>query len=283
MNKAEISKAGFAAIRRSPRRLIANIQGMQKSGKTRLALTARKPIGYIGIEIGGDEGVVDQFIPANKDEFDGIQSVMIRVPAIQYPVDIPDGDKYDKAVSVEIVRTASEAMNQFYDAYYTSLENFATTVVDTGSDLWEILRLANFGRLEKIPTLSYTQLNRTMDKIIDDAFSYPGSVIFIHHLKEKWETFVNDKGKEQGRPSGVFDLAGYGGIKKKVQATVELWRDDLPLDKPDEQTGRLVSFNATIIDSRHNADSMGLAFKNDFTFADIGMSIIGGSSREDWS
>src|SRR3990167_11015756 len=95
LNKAEISAAGFTAIRRSPRRLIASIQGMPKSGKTRLALTAKKPIGYIAVEIGGDEGVVDQFIPTGSDSSEDIQRVLIRVPALEVPLDIADADKVE--------------------------------------------------------------------------------------------------------------------------------------------------------------------------------------------
>ena len=281
MNKSEITAAGFAAIRRSPRRLITNIQGMTKSGKTRLALTARKPIGYIAVEIGGDEGVVDHFIPAGSESSEDIQRVRIRVPNIEYPVDITDSKKYDEAISAEVQRTASEALDAFYAAYYASIANFATTVVDTGSDLWEIARLANFGRLEKVPQLAYTQLNKSMDKMIDDAFSAPGSVLFVHHLKEKWETYEDERGRKQGRPSGIFEMAGYGGMKKKVQTTIELWREDLA--DPNENTGRLTRFHGMIVDSRHNADAIGLKFEDDgLTFPEMGTAIIAGTRKSDW-
>src|ERR1043165_138965 len=85
MGKAEMEAAGFAAVRRSPCRLIASVQGPVKCGKTRLALTAKKPCGYISIEIGGDEGVVDQFIPEGQDEYEGIQRVQIRMQDPAYP------------------------------------------------------------------------------------------------------------------------------------------------------------------------------------------------------
>ena len=281
MNKAEISAAGFAAIRRSPRRLICNIQGMPKSGKTRLALTAKKPIGYIAVEIGGDEGVVDQFIPVGADSFEDIQRTLIRIPAIEIPADIADADKYDKAVSAEVQRTAGIALDAFYTAYYASIQNFATTIVDTGSDLWEIARLANFGRLEKVPQLAYTQLNKSMDKIIDDAFSAAGSVIFIHHMKELWSNVLGENGKMRGQASGEFGMAGYGGMKKKVQATIELWREDLT--EPNENTGRLTRFHGQIIDSRHNADSIGLRLADDeLTFSKIGAALVTGSKQSDW-
>lgn len=287
MNSNEVTMAGFSAVKRSPRRLIASIQGPVKAGKTRLALTAKKPIGLISIEIGGDEGVVDQFIPKGSDSFDGIQIAQIRMENPDYPDrnsygTSKDGERdYNDAVSSAVSAVAASAMDRFYAAYYASLANFPTTVIDTGSDLWELHRLANFGRLEKIPTLAYTQLNKAMDKVIDDAFSYPGNVIFLHHLKEKWETFTNDKGKDQQRPSGIFEMAGYGGIKKKVQAVIELWKEDLPPDTTDEETGRLITFHASIIESRHSADATGMRFRNDFDFGDV-CSQITKTPKKDW-
>lgn len=281
MNKKEITDAGFSAVRRSPHRLIASIQGPPKSGKSRLALTAKKPCGYISIEIGGDEGVVDQFIPHGANSFEQIQIAQIRMAEVAYPVDISDPKKYDEAVSQAVQDAANIAMDRFYAAYYASLANFETTIVDTGSDLWEIMRLANFGRLEKVPQLAYTQVNKMFDRLIDDAFSSKGSTILVHHLKEKWESFIDEKtGKERGRPSGIFEMAGYGGIKKKVQAVVELWREDL--SEPDDVTGQLVKFFAQIIDSRHFAGAMGKQFEYDFTFTDIGTTVMPGSTKTDW-
>lgn len=287
MNKTALQKAGFSAVTRCPRRLIANIQGMTKAGKTRLALTAKKPMGFISIEIGGDEGVVDQFIPDGMDANEDIQIIRIKMDNPAYPsrADYPggkEGDKgYDEAVSMAVQEVAAVALDKFYEAYYASLENMATTVVDTGSDLWELVRLSNFGRLEKIPQLAYGQMNKSMDKLIEDAFSYTGSVIFLHHMKEKWEN-VMENGKLKSTPSGVFELAGYSGMKKKVQATIEMWREDLTQETADNDTGRLVTFHCQIMESRHNPDAMGTAFKNDFTFADIGVTIIGNSKKVDW-
>ncbi len=284
--KADMKSAGFTAVRRSPKRLIASVQGLQKSGKTRLALTSKKPLGYIAVEIGGEEGVVDQFIPPDVESFDGIQIVKIRMDDPVYPnredfkADKAGEKDYNEAVSEAVQNAAAPALDAFYAAYYASLGSMETTVVDTGSDLWELMRLANFGRLEKIPQLAYGQLNKSMDKLIDDAFSAQGSLILIHHMTEKWENYVDEKsGKERGKPSGVFVMSGYKGIPKKVQAVVELWREDLA--EADDATGMLVKFNAMIVDSRHSAMSMGQKFGGEFDFASIGMAVMQ-SKRSDW-
>lgn len=287
-DKQEVIVAGFKPITRSPKRLIANIQSIKKSeGKTRLAFTARKPIGYVSVEIGGEEGVADGFIPSGEESFDGIQIARIRMENPQYPnrADFPggkDGDKeYDEAVNAAVQTVAEPALDAFYTAYYASLSNMATTVVDTGTDLYQLARLANFGRLEKIPQLAYAQVKRAFAKLLDDAYSYPGSCVFISHMKDKGEMVENDNGRgKKWQPTGVYETDGCAVLNDKVQAVIQLWRSELT--EPSAATGRMVEFNAQIVDSRHSADAMGSILKDDgITFANIGMLVAGGQ-RSDW-
>lgn len=289
MNNAEIISAGFSAIRRSPRRIIANIQSIKKSvGKTRLALTAPKPIGLIIVEVGGDEGVADQFIPAGMELNEDIQKVEIHMESPNYPNpndfnldDKASSKKYDEAVHAAVQEVAAPAMDAFYNAYYTSLKHMATTIVDTGTDLYRLCRLANFGRTEKIPQLAYTAVKNDFAKMLDDAFSAKGNVLWIHHMKDKGETIDDGKGSKKWVESGNFQINGCEVITDKVQAVIELWRDDLT--EADEKTGRMVKFHGQIVDSRHNPDAMGSKFvDDDLTFAQIGMALIPSTKESDW-
>ena len=280
-SSAELQAAGFSPVRRSPRRLIAIIQSITNAGKTYLALTGKRPIGYIAVEIGGEEGVVDKFIPEGAEESPDIHIARITMdePAYVDATGLSDKD-YQQRVTENVQVAAGAALDKFYAAYYASIANMATTIVDCGDDVWEIARLANFGRLERVPQLAYTQLNKSMDKLIDDSYSYGGSVFWLHHMTEKWITFTNDKGKEQGKPSGEFVMSGYKGAVDKVQAVIELWRDDLEEANPD--TGRMIKFNAQVIKSRHNADWIGAKFHDDnINIAHIGSKLAGGKP-EDW-
>src|SRR3990167_6179090 len=98
MSSKELKAAGFVPVKRCPRRIIASIQGPVKSGKTRLALTGKKPTGFISIEIGGNEGVIDQFIPEGSDTTDKIQIAQIKMEDPQYPsrADYSKGKEGDK-------------------------------------------------------------------------------------------------------------------------------------------------------------------------------------------
>ena len=286
MNRADVKKAGFEAISRSQRRLICNLQSTRKSvGKTRFAFTAPKPIGYISVEIGGEEGAADEFIPAGAESFDGIQIARIHMGAPEYPdpanfnTSTKDGAKdYDAAVSAAVQNVAEPAYASFFAAYETSLANMRTTVIDTGTDLYQLARLANFGRLEKIPQLAYAQVKREFAKMVDDAFQVPGhNLIWIHHLKEKGE--VTAAGKWQ--QNGEYGLDGCSTVLDKVQANIEFWREDLTEDDP--ETGMRVRFNCSIVDSRHSPLAMGKQFQTlDISFADVAMTILSGTKREDW-
>lgn len=288
MNLNEVVDAGFEPIRRCPRRLIASIQSIKKSeGKTRLSFTAPKPIGYISVEIGGEEGVADGFIPTGQDTFDGIRIARVRMAEPEYvdPTKFDFSRKesvklYDEAVALSVQNAAQPAMYAFEKAYYASLANMRTTVVDTGTDLYALARLADFGRLEKIPQLAYTQVKRQFAKYLDDAFASPGSCIWIHHMKDKGE-MVENNGKKQWQPTGQYEMSGCEVVNEKVQVVIQVWREDLVEENKD--TARRVKFSAQIVDSRHNADAMGEIFTDDnISFADIGTRIIAGSRKADW-
>ncbi len=281
--------AGFGAITRSPRRLIANIQSIKKScGKTRLALTGKKPLGYISIEIGGEEGVADGFIKSGADSNEDIQIVRIRMgdpvypDPSQYGTDKDSVRKYDDAVSAAVQAVAVPAMDTFYAAYYASIANMQTTVVDTSTDLYALMRMADFGRLEKIPQLAYTQVKRAFAKLMDDAFSNKGSVLYLSHMKDKGAMVEDPKtGKKNWQATGQYETDCCNVLIDKVQANIELWREDLTTEN--EMTGRRCRFNGQIIDSRHSADSIGKVFTDDdITIADIGLAIMNGSQRGDW-
>ena len=61
----DLKNVGFEdKVRLIPKRSIVSIEGLEKSGKTRLALTAPEPIVYIDLDV-GTEGVIE---PLMKDK-----------------------------------------------------------------------------------------------------------------------------------------------------------------------------------------------------------------------
>lgn len=283
INTAALATGGFAPARRSPRRLIMDIRSVHKSvGKTRLALTAPKPVGYIAVEIGGEEGVIDQFLPDGAMESEEIFTANIRMAEPVYPnredfSQGKDGDKeYNAAVAEAVQAVANPSIDDFYTAYETSLANAATTVVDTGTDFYQLARLAEFGRLERVPQLAYAQVKREVAKLFDDAYASGKNVIWIHHMKERWEQIDG-----KGVPTGVFELDGCNVVNDKVQAVLELWREDLGEEEIDEETARNVTFKGVISHSRHSPDAMGRTFTNDgINFIDIATAITGTKASE---
>src|SRR3990167_2124209 len=288
-NRKAIQAAGFAAITRSQRRLICNLQSVRKSaGKTRFAFTAPKPIGYISVEIGGEEGAADEFIPSGAESCDDIHIVRIRMKSPVYPDPADFGTdkdglkKFDEAVSAAVQAAAEPAYNKFYNAYAASVANMRSTVIDTGTDLYQLARLANFGRLEKIPQLAYAQVKREFAKMVDDAFSQPGhNLIWIHHMKDRGAMVTDDRGREKWQATGVYEMDGCNTVLDKVQANIEFWREDLSEDDP--ETGLKVRFWAEVVDSRHNPRCMRKQFSTlEIGFPEIAVAIVEGSKIADW-
>lgn len=281
MNKldmAALKKAGFAAAQRSPARLHASITGLQKVGKTRLALTAPKPLGYIGIELSGEEGVIDRFIPEGVDENPDIQVAHVYVPEFTHG----DIKSDDKTWMDENMQMASDALDQFYAAFEYSLQNLRTTVIDAGTDVWELIRTAHAGRLEKVPQLAYGAMNNEFEALLNKAAASQHSVIWLHRMKEIWTDYVDENGKRQGRKTGTFEPAGYKNVPSRVQAVIELWKEELEGDDINPNTGRKVRFCATVTDSRHNPDVMGVEFYDDqINFADLA-ALITNTDRSQW-
>lgn len=206
-------KAGFEYPATTiPRRLIANVNGLPKTGKTHFALTGKKPIVYFNLD-NGDEGVIQQFLPDKE--------------IIQYNVHIPEGE--DKKV---------------YDALWTDLRKKfdmalqmpqGTVVMDTASEGYELSRLAEFGKLAGVKPFNYADVYREWRKIIDDCYASKVSVVFIHTLKPR---YVDDKRTSE------YDVAGYNQMEYISQINIRTFRTIHPETKQS-------MFSARVIDCRH--------------------------------
>lgn len=273
LSKAAMAKAGFKPATRSPRRLIAMVNGLYKVGKSRFGLSGPKPVGYIEIEIGGAEGVVDQFIPEGKEQADDIFTAKIELAEPK-----PTGDTNDEYIAA-VQKTAEDALDHFWEAYRSALENCKTVVIDTGTDLWEIVRLAHFGKLEKIPTLQYKHVNDEMNRILDAGQESKCNLVWIHRLKDQGIVSVGANGKEQWRPGGEYVFQGYKEVPFRCHTVIELWKEEV--EEP-ENPSDLIKFCGQITDSRHNPKAMGQSFTGDFDFADIAMTVFPQSEEADW-
>jgi hypothetical protein len=221
-------------------RLIVNAEGEEKSGKNHFAFTAPGPIYMHSFDI-GNEGVVQKF---QNDK-----QIMIA----EYELELQP----DEGSAQEVAEAADRVWNSFMSNFRDGLAScgHGTTVVDTASEMWELLRLARFGKLTQVMPHHYGPVNKEMQEAVREAFGHSCNAVFLHKMKDGWENYV-EGGKEKGRKTGQKVRVGFNDIPFLVQVNVRCLRED--------QEGGGSQFLINIEDCRQNPDLNNTQMPNDF-------------------
>jgi hypothetical protein len=223
------------------RRLILSIEGLEGCGKTRFTLTAPAPIAFINFDW-GLEGLVESF----QDQ----KAIYVAT------VSLNTSGKRE-----EILQAAEQELSKVERNYQTALKQARTIVIDTGSELWELLRLAAFGKLDKVMPHQYAEVNQQMTRLIKLAYDSDANLILTHRLKEQW---INDK------KTGLYEFAGMKDIPFLVQAHARMWTDD-------------AGYHLKVGKCRQNAGVVGLELVNGMiTFPTLAQFVFPESEEKDW-
>lgn len=225
MAKSNLSSLGFVPSKDRELvhpRVIMSVSGLEKQGKTHFALTAPGPIAYVSTDI-GHEGVVHKF--RDKD---------IQILDVERVEDDDD-------------TAAEKEWDKFRKGYVGAMRDKAirSIVVDTATEIWEVLRLARFGRLTQVMPYQYGPVNKEYRKLIRMAYDCDKNLILLHKMKAQ---YINDK------RTGEYERAGFGDTGFLVQVNAVVWR--YSADDGGE-------FAITIRDCRQNPDLMGMEFEGD--------------------
>lgn len=223
-----------------PRRVIIAVDGLEKQGKTHFAFTAPGPIAYFDIDT-GSEGVIEKFQAKGK---------RIIVPDPPFVISQSDGkDKNEKE------------WTRFNDLYLNAIRSgeVRTVAIDTATELWELLRLAEHGKLTQVLPVHYTKTNAKYREVIRAAFeSTTTNLILLHKLKAEWLASKADPSK--ANKSGKYERAGFGETGFLVQANLTAYRVS-PADRAD--TPQDPGWRLLVKDCRQNPDLAGMEFQND--------------------
>ena len=115
------------------------------------------------------------------------------------------------------VAAADKELAKFETNYQTALKQARTIVIDTGTELWELLRLAEFGKLAAVLPHQYAAVNQQMTRLIKLAYDSDANLLITHKLKAQW---IGDK------KTDVYEFAGMKDVPFLVQAHARMWRDD---------------------------------------------------------
>ena len=149
--------------------MLISISGQPKSGKTHFALTMPEPIEFFDF----DGGVLDLVGKFQKD---------IRL--------------HQCLVDIWGKEAVSPLWEKFLASYKAALAGDAETIViDTATQLWEVLRLAHFERVQKadpgrkkLLPIEYSEPNSLMRSIILAPRANNKHLILSHYIREIWDS-----------------------------------------------------------------------------------------------
>jgi len=241
--------------------LVLSVSGLEKAGKTHMAMTMPGPIAYINTDI-GLRGVIEKFAD---------QKDIHVLPVTVYH----DGD------------AAVKEWDRFMNAmkYLVLDSGIRSIVLDTATELWELKRIAAFGKLTQVQPWHYGPVNADFRGLFrmfyDDKDCPVKNLIALHKMKA---VYLNDKRTSDYERSGFSDM-GY-----LAQASIRLYRDRPWVDADDvEHKG---NFHAYIESCRHNPLLVGEDLETDMdvddpvnmcSFSMLASLIVDGTFEEDWA
>lgn len=237
----------------APERLVMSIDGPAKSGKTELALTAPGPVAVHDLNF-GLEGTIEKFLD-KKD-------IYVFSYAIPISARLP-GSSFSS-----VVEPANKLWEEFAINFRASLQDMRTVIVDTGSEIWELLRIARFGKLAQVPPMSYGPVNAEFRQLTQLALNQNKcNVIYLHKVKP---VYKNEQKTEE------TERSGFGEIEYDVQSVLRTNRD--------YSKSGADQFSVRIEECRARMEASGTEFRGgNCTFQNIAASIYPDIDPEFWT
>ena len=248
-------------------RMIISAEGQEGTGKSHLACTAPGPLGYIDFDI-GSEGVIEKF----KKGLEGLDRKDIYISTHRIPMISKAAKHADAETKKKLTQSAAKVAEPIWEKvvndYCKALERFRTVIVDTGTEMHELIRLARLGKLTEVLPEHYGPVNAEFRDLVRLAYEGDANVIFLHKMKEEW---LKGKGEKRANFTGNYIRAGFNGMAYLMQINLKtLWT------KED-------GFTIEVTKCRQQADLRGEILEDPFnTIPMIAQMVFPGTSAEDW-
>ena len=163
---SKLSGTGFKEADPSiKKRLLVAVEALEKEGKTHFALTAPGPIAVFDFDT-GMEGVVHKFARQKKiyvSDYRRLGNVMTNTP--------------DNWILL---------WEKFKREYIATMEapEIRTVVMDTATEVWELLRMARFGKLTQVMPYHYGPVNAEYRELLRKAYSTEKNLILLHKMND---------------------------------------------------------------------------------------------------
>jgi len=241
-----LTAAGFTVpTGESIPRIVGCSEAREKAGKTEFAIGGTldnsglpDPLAVISVDT-GTKDIVDRAVRKGRR----ITMLQIKAPK-------------------ELGKSDAEAeWEKCREAIYAVLETptIRSLVIDTASELWELLRMAEFGKLTQVKSHHYGPVNDKMRNLVKRCFDRPElNSWWIHKVKKQYKG--GDSG-DTGNWTGQYERAGFADLGFLADVCITQYKSIAKVDAngdPDirgEYEQKI--FGLRVIDSRFEQDKIG--------------------------
>jgi len=206
---------------------IAGLWGDEKTGKSSLALTWPKPIAHFDMDFG-----VGRVMHRFQEDFD--KGLIVTKPYALKLEDVMFTSSKGRPI-----KGAREVYEQFITDYVAAVmdEDVATLVIDTSTQLWEIVRLGYLQEKqelqkeseklrERLLPVEYGEPNGRMRNIIQAARSYDKHLVLVHYAKDEYKPQPDSKGGISEQRTGKIILDGFKWTPDLSDIIIQTRRED---------------------------------------------------------
>ena len=220
-------------------------------GKTHFLCTAPDPLAIQSLNI-GLKGVVEKF--PDKRIYYKSYRIAITLKRIATTISRKANEQADRSPLSIDVDTVIDEWEGFKKDYFTLLDSkdIRTIGWDTGTEVWQQIRAARFGKLDQVETHLYGPVNMEMDYLIKCAFDSGKNLIILHEVKDEYKERALDNGKKMSVRTGGYIRDGYSKMDHRVEVCAHM-----NFDKSNKV------FSITLDKCRLNPDLVGETFSGE--------------------
>jgi len=203
---------------KTPQRIIYLIMGLTKSGKSTFPFYGPGPIAVLDTDR-RLEGVVQK---AMSGKLTGQPKEVVWMP-----IKMPQLDIRSRKEDSTVKRHAEEQLNKWIKNFKLALESsrkpggVRTISIDTGTELIDLRKCAEFGRVMGIQPRDLGGVNQDMRDWMRMGEEYNANIVWVHHVKDEWGKYRKGDGSEDSAPTGRKILDGYNKAEQCVQVVLE--------------------------------------------------------------
>ena len=177
--------------------LFVVLYGGPKVGKTHFIKGSPPRIAYQGIDY-GHSGVIDDEVEAGAI-----------IPAVdyEYPAEMQKDGETDSRFYERVMKSAAKQYKRICDDYKAALgSDVRTLAMDTGTEWYEIMVQARFGKLTEIPPLGRGKLKREFGTLLRLLLQTDKNLIYLATEGDVWK---GNKPTADTKPDGFAKLGHY--------------------------------------------------------------------------